>query len=162
LTLAIPMTTQWFLTREGQARFGPYTEEQLREFAASGRILPTDLVWHEGMAQWATAGTVLGASLAPPLPSAPTAPPHVGQARSSDGNKIACGVVAILLGALGIHKFMLGITTPGLVMLLVTVLTCGYGGIVMGVIGLIEGIIYLTRSDEEFRQTYVVEKKAWF
>ena len=35
---------------------------------------------------------------------------------------------------------------------------CGLGGI----IGLIEGIIYLTMTDEAFYQTYVVEKKKWF
>ena len=47
-------------------------------------------------------------------------------------------------------------------MLGITVLTCGYGGIILGIIGLIEGIIYLTKSDEEFIQTYVNNKKEWF
>lgn len=47
-------------------------------------------------------------------------------------------------------------------MLCITVLTCGYGGIVVGLIGLIEGIIYLTKSDEEFVRTYVQSKKEWF
>ena len=75
-------------------------------------------------------------------------------------NKIACGIVAIFLGAFGIHKFMMGQTTPGLIMLLVSLTCAGY--FVMGVIGLVEGIIYLTKSDEDFYQTYVIEKKAWF
>lgn len=77
-------------------------------------------------------------------------------------NKIAAGVCGILLGSLGIHKFILGMTGAGLTMLLVTVLTCGIGGMVMHVIGLIEGIIYLTKSDDEFVRTYVDGKKAWF
>jgi hypothetical protein len=47
-------------------------------------------------------------------------------------------------------------------MLLATLLTCGIGGAVMGVIGLVEGIIYLTKSDEEFISTYVISKKGWF
>lgn len=47
-------------------------------------------------------------------------------------------------------------------MLLVTVLTCGFGGIVMGPIGLIEGILYLTKSDDEFVATYITSKKGWF
>ncbi|MFM7931434.1 MAG: TM2 domain-containing protein, partial [Pirellula sp.] len=68
----------------------------------------------------------------------------------------------ILLGGLGIHKFILGLTTPGLIMLLGTVLTCGFAGIVFGLVGLIEGIIYLTKSDEDFYKTYAVEKKGWF
>ncbi len=76
--------------------------------------------------------------------------------------KVAAGICGILLGSLGIHKFVLGYTTEGLVMLLVTVLTCGLGGFVMGIIGLIEGIIYLTKSDDEFVNTYVRNKKGWF
>ncbi len=76
--------------------------------------------------------------------------------------KVAAGICGILLGSLGIHKFVLGFTNAGLIMLLVTILTCGFGGAVMGIIGLIEGIIYLTKSDEEFYQLYAVEKKAWF
>ena len=31
-----------------------------------------------------------------------------------------------------------------------------------GVLAWVEGIIYLMKTDEEFYQTYVVEKKAWF
>ncbi|AFY60465.1 TM2 domain-containing protein [Synechococcus sp. PCC 6312] len=78
------------------------------------------------------------------------------------GKKIAAGICGILLGALGIHKFVLGYTTEGLVMLLVTVLTCGVGGFVMGIIGLIEGIIYLAKPDQEFYNTYILAKKGWF
>jgi TM2 domain-containing membrane protein YozV len=70
-----------------------------------------------------------------------------------------CGVLAILLGGLGIHKFILGNTGAGIIMILITVLTCGSVG---PIIGLIEGIIYLTKSDEEFIKIYQVEKKAWF
>ena len=76
--------------------------------------------------------------------------------------KIAAGICGILIGAFGIHKFVLGYTTAGLIMLLVTVLTLGFGGFVMGIIGLIEGILYLTKTDEEFVATYVTGKKAWF
>ena len=38
----------------------------------------------------------------------------------------------------------------------------GLGPIVMGIIGLVEGILYLTKSDEEFVATYVRGKKGWF
>ena len=80
--------------------------------------------------------------------------------------KITAGILAILLGGLGIHKFYLGYTTAGLIMLLVGLcagfFTCGIGYSVMHVIGLIEGIIYLTRTDAEFVATYVVGKKEWF
>lgn len=78
------------------------------------------------------------------------------------GKKVAAGICAILLGSLGIHKFVLGLTTPGIIMLVVTLVTCGFGSVITGIIGLIEGIIYLTKSDEDFYQTYGVEKKGWF
>ncbi|PWT80088.1 MAG: hypothetical protein C5B44_05875 [Acidobacteria bacterium] len=76
--------------------------------------------------------------------------------------KIAAGICAILLGSLGVHKFILGYTTEGLIMLLVTVLTCGIGAMVTSIIGIVEGIIYLTKSDEDFVRTYLQSKKGWF
>jgi TM2 domain-containing membrane protein YozV len=76
--------------------------------------------------------------------------------------KLAAGICGILLGGIGVHKFILGYTTEGLIMLFATVLTCGIGGAVMGVIGLVEGIVYLTKSDDEFYHTYMADKKGWF
>lgn len=76
--------------------------------------------------------------------------------------KIPAGVLGILLGSFGIHKFVLGYTKEGLILLLATVLTFGLAGFVTGVIGLIEGILYLIKSDEEFVATYITAKKGWF
>ena len=76
--------------------------------------------------------------------------------------KIVAGILAILVGSLGVHKFILGYTTEGVIMLLVTVLTCGIAGVVMSVVGIVEGIMYLTKSDEEFVRTYIQNKKGWF
>lgn len=78
------------------------------------------------------------------------------------GNKVAAGVCGILLGCLGVHKFIIGLTTPGLIMVLVSVCTFGIGAIPMALIGLAEGIIYLTKSDREFYELYAVEQKPWF
>jgi TM2 domain-containing membrane protein YozV len=72
--------------------------------------------------------------------------------------KIPAGILGILLGGLGIHKFYLGYTNAGIIQIVITVLTCGAGSI----LGLIEGIIYLTKSDEEFVATYVTGQKQWF
>jgi TM2 domain-containing membrane protein YozV len=100
--------------------------------------------------------------------------------RRPDSNRIAAGICGIVIGSLGIHKFILGLTGPGLTMLLITVcslfgglliafVTCGLGfplvglgPMAMSIIGLIEGIIYLSKSDEEFYRDYVVRKKGWF
>jgi TM2 domain-containing membrane protein YozV len=77
---------------------------------------------------------------------------------SPENKKIVAGILAILLGYLGIHKFILGYTKEGIIQLILSIVTCGIGG----VIGLIEGIIYLTKTDEEFYQIYQVGKRGWF
>ena len=84
------------------------------------------------------------------------------QGKDVSGNKIAAGICGILLGALGIHKFILGYSKEGLIMLLVSILTCGIGAIPMGIIGFIEGIIYLTKSDADFNRIYSNGQKGWF
>ena len=72
--------------------------------------------------------------------------------------KVPAGICAILLGWLGVHKFLLGYTTEGVIQLVLGVLTCG----LTNIIGIVEGIIYLTKSDEEFVRTYIQGKKGWF
>jgi TM2 domain-containing membrane protein YozV len=76
--------------------------------------------------------------------------------------KMVAGILAILLGSLGVHKFILGYTTEGVIMLLVSVLSCGVLAVIPSVIGIVEGIMYLTKSDEEFVRTYIQSKKGWF
>ena len=85
---------------------------------------------------------------------------------TGDNKKILAGILAILLGAFGVHKFILGYNKEGIIMLVVTlilgIVTCGVAASLMGIVSLIEGIIYLTKSDEEFYNTYQVGKKPWF
>ena len=80
--------------------------------------------------------------------------------------KMVAGICGILLGGLGIHKFLLGYQMEGIIMLAVCIvggiLTCGLASAAVGVVGLIEGIIYLTKSDEEFVRTYIQNKRPWF
>jgi len=76
--------------------------------------------------------------------------------------KIPAGICAILLGALGVHKFILGYTVEGVIMLVATVITCGILSPLVGLVGLIEGILYLVKSDEDFVHTYVEQKRGWF
>lgn len=76
---------------------------------------------------------------------------------NQESKKVVAGICAILLGGLGVHKFILGYTTPGIIQLALG-LCFGIGS----VIGIIEGIIYLTKSDEEFIRTYQVGQKHWF
>ena len=76
--------------------------------------------------------------------------------------KMAAGICGILLGGFGVHKFILGNTTAGVIMLCVSVFTCFIGSIPMHIIGIIEGIMYLSKPDEQFYQEYAVQKKQWF
>ena len=76
--------------------------------------------------------------------------------------KIAAGICGILIGSLGVHKFVLGYTTEGVIMLLVSLLTCGLGAPIMSIIGIVEGIMYLTKPDEDFVRTYIQGRTGWF
>jgi TM2 domain-containing membrane protein YozV len=103
---------------------------------------------------------------------APIRMPPMQPALSRASNKIPAGICAILIGGLGVHKFILGYSGAGAIMLAVTlgsfvlgIATCGLLWPAMGamhIIGLIEGIIYLTKSDEEFVRIYVDGRKEWF
>ena len=72
--------------------------------------------------------------------------------------KVVAGILGLILGGLGIHKFYLGYSKEGTIQLILGIVTCG----ATGIIGLIEGIIYLTKSDEEFVETYINNQKGWF
>lgn len=82
-----------------------------------------------------------------------------GAAPQQESKRVLCGVLGILLGYLGIHRFILGDVTGGVLRILISLLTCGALG---SIIGLVEGIIYLTKSDAEFVQIYQVQKRGWF
>ena len=96
-------------------------------------------------------------STEPDTPPSPQPPSPTGQ--KSEKKLIAglLGVSSIIWGGFGVHKFYLGYTKEGIIQLVLT-LACGIGAI----IGLIEGIIYLTKTDEEFEATYVQGNKPWF
>ncbi len=87
-----------------------------------------------------------------------------------ENKKVLAGILAIILGSLGVHKFILGYQKEGIILAAITVLgyatSCLIIGLffvwIPGLIGLIEGIIYLTKSDEEFYNTYQANKKSWF
>jgi TM2 domain-containing membrane protein YozV len=91
-------------------------------------------------------------STPPPTPAAPT------YSKEQIDKKLISGLLGILLGGLGVHKFYLGYTKEGIIQIVITICTCGFGSL----LGLIEGILYLTKSDAEFVKTYVVGRKGWF
>jgi TM2 domain-containing membrane protein YozV len=170
---------------EGTTQRGPFLEQELQ----NAGLRPDQLVWREGMAQWLPAGQVpelqvyFTTSAAPAIPpiayATPGYRPIADGAIPSDvnGKKMAAGLCGVVLGAfglggLGVHKFVLGLNSGGFTMLGITLgllvlgfLTCGitmFAFPVMSIIGLVEGIIYLTKSDAEFYNLYLVQKRQWF
>ena len=75
-------------------------------------------------------------------------------------SKVAAGLLALFLGGLGIHKFYLGYVGAGIVHLILTFIIIGIP--VNWIVTIIEAIIYFTKSDEDFHQTYVVNRKSFF
>jgi TM2 domain-containing membrane protein YozV len=89
---------------------------------------------------------------------------------SQDNKRVLTGVLSIILGSIGVHKFVLGYNNEGFIILIATAI--GYatlcifiGAFILtatSLLGLIEGIIYLSKTDAEFYETYQKNKKAWF
>jgi len=122
---------------------------------------------------------------APPQPYSPQSyapqqnyqpqPQGYGQpAATSSKSPTAAGILALMLGSFGAHKFYLGYTTEGIIFLVVTLVNLPLFvffwwlivpfvvQLVVSTIALIEGIIYLTKTEPEFNQTYVYSRRLWF
>ena len=148
---------QWHCYVGGQ-RYGPVADDVLREWAASGRLRPTDNVWTEGMANWAPASTVGGlfASAAAAMQAATGfnyARPHRG------GTVLALGIIGMVVELCCIIGLVLsiiawvmgagdlkemaagrmdrsgeGMTRAGMI--------CGIIGVVLGVLSTVVGLAY--------------------
>lgn len=247
------MSQDWYYSVDGD-RQGPVTAADLKKLADAGTLKATDLVWKDGMTDWAPAKSVKGlfaAGSSPSTAKADAAPakaaprdaedddrpsvrgrleglkgraveddrparrrrdedaddeddrpsrrkaaedddrpssrrrdaedddrPVRSRGRDDDADddrpvrrkkggrvpedtankKMVAGLLGILLGGLGVHKFYLGFTSTGVIQLILSIFTCG----LVGWLGIIEGIIYLTKSDEDFHREYVVNEKQWF
>jgi TM2 domain-containing membrane protein YozV len=83
---------------------------------------------------------------------------------------IAAGLLALFLGTLGVHKFYLGYTKEGIILLastlfsylLVLILIGLIPLTIIGVICFVEAILYLTKSEADFNATYVQGHRPWF
>ncbi len=64
--------SSYMISRAGE-QFGPYSEEDLRGYVGSGQVLPDDLAWTEGMADWLPVSQIFPigtrSSVAPPPPA---------------------------------------------------------------------------------------------
>ena len=155
-----------FIGADGQ-QYGPVNLDQIRQWLTENRLRADTLIQAEGSLDWKPlhAFPELAAELKsiPPTITPPGAiPPLMATPNPRASNKIPAGICGIILGTFGVHKFILGYTGTGILMLLVSVLSCGILAPVMHLIGLIEGIIYLAKTDDEFVRLYVDGRKEWF
>jgi TM2 domain-containing membrane protein YozV len=100
----------------------------------------------------------------PPAPAASPAPAPAPASAGKD-KKMLAGILGIVLGAYGVHKFILGYKKEGIIMAVIGVVgwfLCGVPTLATWIVGIIEGIMYLTKSDEEFENTYIKNQKPWF
>src|SRR5690349_16068333 len=68
----------WYYSKDGQ-QIGPISSAVLQQMFTSGHLQPTDYVWHEGMADWQPAETVV--ELFGDYPSAQPYTPPPGSAQ---------------------------------------------------------------------------------
>jgi TM2 domain-containing membrane protein YozV len=80
--------------------------------------------------------------------------------------QLLAGYCGIIFGGFGIHKFILGYAPEGLIVLIISFVggyfTYGFTLLIMQLVGLIEGMIYLNKSYDEFVDTYFVNRQGWF
>jgi TM2 domain-containing membrane protein YozV len=122
---------------DGQ-QYGPATAAQLREWVIQGRANPQTLAQAEGSLEWKPLNSY---SEFADLAATASAPPLLATTDLRK-SKLVAGLLGILVGWAGVHRFYLGYTAIGVAQILVTFITCGAGAIW----GLIEGILILVGS----------------
>lgn len=155
---------QWYILYNGQ-QIGPMEQEQLLAYGLN----PDSQVWTEGMPQWAAAYTLpdLMTMINDKRGGTPSAgystpggvPPMAQDSMLTDSgkSKVAAGVLALLLGYLGVHYFYCGKVGGGLITILLVCVTCGLWNILV----FVQGILMLTMSQAEFDRKYVYSKSAF-
>jgi len=147
---------RWYLLRAGQAN-GPYEEEQVRDWIRTNQIAADEKLCREGDQNWMSLDMIpefaadrsgqapAGQPVAGPAPAAMPAganPPK---------DKTTAGILALLLGWLGVHHFYLGNTTTGIIYLVISLCS---GTSIGWILGIVDGIIYLTKPDDQFQRNY--------
>ncbi len=125
----------------------------------TGQAAPGQPAYGQQAYSQPSAGPSQGAYQQPPVQ------PHYATPLSSRDH-VAAGLLAIFLGGFGVHKFYLGYNTQGFILLALSLLgglfTFGLIAGVVWIISIIEGIIYLTKTQSEFEQLYVYGRREWF
>ncbi|MCC8176235.1 MAG: GYF domain-containing protein [Bacteroidales bacterium] len=141
---------QYYIVYNGQ-QVGPMDAHQLLSYGLN----PNSQVWREGMPAWQAAYTVpeLMDIISQNHQAYP--PQQPGQYVGASGkSQVVAGVLAILLGGLGVQYFYLGKIGGGFITILLSLCTCG----VWSILTLIQGILMLTMPNQEFERKFVYSK----
>lgn len=154
--------SNWYIF-QNNTQIGPIPAEQL----SSMGVTPQTMVWRDGMSTWLPAMQIpelrhlfVNAdgefTTPPPMPGEPLSNPYgqqynTGYISTSGKDKTAAGILAILLGGLGIQYFYLGKTGAGFLTIILTFCSCG----IWQILTLVQGILMLAMSQEEFDRKYV-------
>jgi len=129
----------WYY-QQGSNQMGPIDEATIRGLLTSGQISIDTLVWTTGMSSWVPLQqSSLGARLLGP-PSAVPSYPMPAQGNQNAKDRVAYILLAVFIGHLGIHNFFAGYTSRGVIQLVITIVTCGIGGIATWIWAIIEAI----------------------
>lgn len=159
----------WVIAADGQ-RYGPADLPTLRQWCQEGRVTPETQVVDpiDNVAKPARSIPEIVNNL--PVVGPPMAAPYnpgaymhgMGQDYSQapapyqsnypraylgpPRSKVGAALMAFFLGVLGIHRFYMGHNGTGMAMLLITVLTCGYGSFITVPWAIVDFILILTDS----------------
>ena len=145
---------QWYILYQGK-QVGPMSADQLKSYG----LRPNSMVWHEGLPEWKEALNYpeLMEIISKNGGTPPSCPPPAYSTSATGKDHIVAGILAILLGGLGIHYFYIGKTTGGLICLALTLVTCGLWSIVP----FVQGILILTQTQEQFEEKYVLSESKF-
>lgn len=139
----------YFITYNGQT-IGPMTKQQIFSYP----VTPNTPVCTEDNQIWQPLYT--HPDLMEML-STTNAERNAAEINTTGKDKVMCGILAIILGGLGVHYFYIGKNTAGIITILLSLVTCGMWGIVI----LIQGILMLTMTQAQFEQKYVLNQSTF-
>jgi TM2 domain-containing membrane protein YozV len=151
-----PAGERWYLKTDDGEDYGPVDRSELDQWASEGRLNADCQLLQEGAEQWQWA-----TDLYPELDASAAAAEGgvagygaAGEDEVGDKKKFVAGLLGVLLGTVGAHRFYLGYTGIGIIQIVVTVFTCGMGGFW----GIIEGIlIFLGKFDRDAQGRRLIE-----
>lgn len=144
----------WYCCVNGR-QYGPMDVEQLRQWARSGTLKPTDLVWTEGMAEWARADAVPGQFQFAPAPPAVVPPaliPHRGATVLIMGilGLVCCfifGIIGWAMGSSDLRDMNAGRMDPSGRGLTQAGKICGIISVILAIISIVITLIAMACGD---------------